>query len=109
MPEHARLQAANELEKLEKTDPLAAEYAIGLHYLEMLLSLPWNFSTQDNLDFNRAQSILSKHHFGLEHVKERVLEFLAAKTLRSQQKPEFLLWMMRKLPDNRLCYGFHCR
>jgi len=106
LPEHARLQAVNELEKLEKTDPLAAEYAIGLHYLEILLSLPWNFSTQDNLDFNRAQSILSKHHFGLEHVKERVLEFLAAKTLRSQQKARILIVDDEEIARNNMRYFF---
>ncbi|MCJ7604381.1 MAG: response regulator, partial [Desulfobulbaceae bacterium] len=106
LPEHARLQAANELEKLEKTDPLAAEYAIGLHYLEILLSLPWCFSTQDNLDFNRAQSFLSKHHFGLEHVKERVLEFLAAKTLRSQQKARILIVDDEEIARNNLRYFF---
>lgn len=106
LPEHARLQAANELEKLEKTDPLAAEYAIGLHYLEILLSLPWNFSTQDNLDFNRVQSLLSKHHFGLEHVKERVLEFLAAKTLRSQQKARILIVDDEEIARNNLRYFF---
>jgi ATP-dependent Lon protease len=106
LPEHARLQAANELEKLEKTDPLAAEYAIGLHYLEILLSLPWCFSTPDNLDFNRAQSFLSKHHFGLEHVKERVLEFLAAKTLRSQQKARILIVDDEEIARNNMRYFF---
>jgi len=106
MPEHARLQAENELEKLEKSDPLAAEYAIGLHYLEILLSLPWSFSTQDNLDFNRAQSILSKHHFGLEHVKDRVLEFLAAKTLRSQQKARILVVDDEEIARNNMRYFF---
>ncbi|MBU0910301.1 MAG: endopeptidase La [Proteobacteria bacterium] len=106
LPEHARQQAVNELEKLEKTDPLAAEYAIGQHYLEILLSLPWCFSTQDNLDFNRAQAILSKHHFGLEHVKERVLEFLAAKTLRSQQKARILIVDDEEIARNNMRYFF---
>jgi ATP-dependent Lon protease len=106
LPGHVRLQAANELEKLEKTDPLAAEYAIGLHYLEILLALPWCFSTQDNLDFKRAEAILSKHHFGLEHVKERVLEFLAAKTLRSQQKARILIVDDEEIARNNLRYFF---
>ncbi|RJX35374.1 MAG: endopeptidase La [Desulfurivibrio sp.] len=106
LPGHARQQAAKELERLEKSDPLAAEYAIGMHYLEMLLSLPWSFSTQDNLDFNRAQAILSKHHFGLEHVKERVLEFLAAKTLRSQQKARILIVDDEEIARNNMRYFF---
>ncbi|MBU4262300.1 MAG: endopeptidase La [Proteobacteria bacterium] len=106
LSEHARQQAVNELEKLEKTDPLAAEYAIGMHYLEILLSLPWCYSTQDNLDFSRAQAILSKHHFGLEHVKERVLEFLAAKTLRSQQKARILIVDDEEIARNNMRYFF---
>ena len=106
LPEHARLQAEKELDKLEKSDPLAAEYAIGLHYLEVLLSLPWSSATQDNLDFNRAQLILSQHHFGLEHVKERVLEFLAAKTLRKAQKPRLLVVDDEEVARNNLRYFF---
>ena len=106
LPEHARLQAEKELEKLEKSDPLAAEYAIGLHYLEILLSLPWSSATQDNLDFNRAQLLLGQHHFGLEHVKERVLEFLAAKTLRKAQKARLLVVDDEEVARNNLRYFF---
>ncbi len=106
LPEHARRQAAKELEKLEKTDPLAAEYGIGLHYLEVILSLPWNLSTQDNLDFDRAQSMLAKHHYGLVHVKERVLEFLAAKTLRNRQKARILVVDDEEIARNNMRFFF---
>ena len=91
LPQNVSSQIENELDRLEKTDPIAAEFSIGLNYIELLLSLPWFSSTTDNLDLSRAESILNKHHYGLDRVKERVLEFLAAKTLRSQEKARILI------------------
>ena len=91
LPQSVSSQIENELDRLEKTDPIAAEFSIGLNYIELLLSLPWFSSTTDNLDLSRAESILNQHHYGLDCVKERVLEFLAAKTLRSQEKARILI------------------
>ncbi len=85
LPEHATFAALKELDRLEKTDPSAAEYAIGLNYIEYLLALPWNTYTDDNLDLKRAQAILEREHYGLRHAKERVLEFLGVRTLRNKQ------------------------
>ncbi len=85
LPEHATFAAFKELDRLEKTDPSAAEYAIGLNYIEYLLALPWNTYTDDNLDLKRAQAILEREHYGLRHAKERVLEFLGVRTLRNKQ------------------------
>src|SRR4030066_2202950 len=68
-----------ELELLERTSPAAAEYAIGLAYIEYLSSLPWNKKTEDNLDIDRAEKILNAEHYGLYKIKERVLEHLAVK------------------------------
>lgn len=84
LPETAGGTALKELERLEKTDPSAAEYAIGLNYIDYLTALPWNRHTDDNLDLNRAEQILETEHHGLQHVKERVLEYLAVRTLRSE-------------------------
>ncbi|MCL5123814.1 MAG: endopeptidase La [Deltaproteobacteria bacterium] len=84
-PEHARAAAIKELERLEKTDPSVAEYAIGLNYIEYLLALPWNIYTDDNLDLKRAQAILEREHYGLGHAKQRALEFLGVRILRSKQ------------------------
>ena len=86
LPEAVLSVAFKELEKLEKTDPSAAEYSIGITYIDYLISLPWNRSTNDNLDIERAERILENSHYGLSHVKERVLEYLAARTLRSMRK-----------------------
>ncbi|MGE4560092.1 MAG: S16 family serine protease, partial [Desulfobulbus sp.] len=81
----------NELEKLEKTDPAVAEYSVGFNYIELVLALPWNKSTQCKLDVNRAQAVLNTRHYGLKQVKERILEFLAAKTLCSKAQQTILL------------------
>ncbi len=85
LPEHVESVAAKELDRLEKTDPSAAEYSIGLNYIDYLLALPWNRYTDDNLDLGRAQTILERQHYGLQHAKARVLEFLAVRTLRNQR------------------------
>ncbi len=85
LPEHVASVAFKELERLEKTDPSAAEYSIGLNYIEYLLALPWNTYTDDNLDLTRSKAILERQHYGLRHAKERVQEFLAVRTLRNKQ------------------------
>lgn len=91
LPPHAHDAATKELDRLEKTDPAVAEYSVGLNYVELLVSLPWNVSTAGHLDLARAQSILDSRHCGLEQVKQRILEFLAAKTLRQKAKQQILI------------------
>jgi ATP-dependent Lon protease len=83
LPEAVAPIAIKELERLEKTDPALAEYTIGINYLDYLISLPWNRFTEDNLDLKRAERILESQHYGLRHVKERILEYLAVRTLCS--------------------------
>lgn len=106
LPEYVSSQAMNELAKLEKTDPIAAEFSIGINYIELLLSLPWFAHTSDNLDLNRAETILNEYHYGLQHVKERVLEFLAAKTLKKQERARILLVDDEEVARNNLHYFF---
>lgn len=91
LPPYVAKQITSELDRLEKTDPIAAEFSISVNYIETLLTLPWFKETKDNLDLKRAESIMASHHFGLDLVKERVLEFLAAKTLKNQQKSRILI------------------
>lgn len=85
LPEHISVVASKELDRLESTDPSTAEYTIGLNYLDYLVSLPWNHFTEDNLDLARAERIMNAEHHGLGHVKERILEYLAVRTLCSIQ------------------------
>ncbi|MDR3556927.1 MAG: endopeptidase La [Syntrophobacteraceae bacterium] len=73
--------ASKELERLERMDPGMPEYTIGVNYLEFLLALPWQNLTDDCLDMARAENILELQHYALRHVKERILEFLAVKSL----------------------------
>ena len=73
--------ASKEIDRLERMDPGIPEYSIGVSYLEFLLSLPWQNLTEDSLDIAQAEKILELQHYGLQHVKERILEFLAVKTL----------------------------
>ncbi len=91
LPEHILPTAQKELDKLEKTDPSLPEYTIGLTYLDYLISLPWNRYTEDNLDISRAREILERRHHGLHNAKQRVLEFLAVRTLRSANKFRLLI------------------
>ncbi|MEJ5376401.1 MAG: endopeptidase La [bacterium] len=82
MPDAAREIALRELARLEKMHPDSTEYTIGITYLDYLLSMPWGVRTEDNLDMDRAQAILDQDHFGLSQAKERILEYLAVRTLR---------------------------
>ena len=83
LPFHAREAARRELERLTKTDPSVAEYGVGLAYLDFLLGLPWNVATPDRLDLPGAEAVLDARHHGLGQVKDRVLEYLASRSLRN--------------------------
>lgn len=71
-----------ELGKLQRMNPMAAEYSVQTNYLEVFVDLPWGEYTEDNFDLDRAQKILDNDHFGLEKVKERIIEHLAVLKLR---------------------------
>jgi ATP-dependent Lon protease len=75
-----------ELSKLERMNPTGVEYSIQANYLETLLDLPWNEYTKDNFDLKRAQKILDREHYGLEKVKERIIEQLAVLKLKNDMK-----------------------
>jgi len=88
MPEEADKQAKRELERLSRLPVTAAEYGVIRTYLDTLVSLPWADGTEDNLDIAHAREVLNKDHFGLEDVKDRILEFLAIRKLRLDRKDE---------------------
>lgn len=75
-----------ELAKLKRMNPMIGEYSIQLNYLQVMLDLPWSEKTKDNFDLKRAQKILNRDHFGLEEVKDRILEYLAVLKLKNNLK-----------------------
>ncbi|WP_295652870.1 endopeptidase La [uncultured Mucilaginibacter sp.] len=79
-----------ELEKASRTNPAAADYSVQINYLELLLDLPWNEFTKDNFDLKRGQKVLDKDHFGLDKVKQRIIEYLAVLKLKRDMKAPIL-------------------
>jgi ATP-dependent Lon protease len=88
MPEEAEKQARREVDRLSRLPTAAAEYGVIRTYLDWLVSLPWSQSTIDNLDIAHARKILDQDHYGLQDIKERILEFLAIRKLRLERKDE---------------------
>lgn len=91
MPGHAEKVAGRELDMLSRISPSAAEYTIGLTYIDYLVTLPWKNRTDDNLDLSRAETIMDERHHGLQKIKQRILEHLAVKVLMTNRKPRILL------------------
>jgi ATP-dependent Lon protease len=81
-----RATFSKEVDKLTRLNPATGEYSVQLNYLQTLLELPWNEYTKDNFDLKRAQRILDRDHFGLEKVKERIIEHLAVLKLKGDMK-----------------------
>jgi ATP-dependent Lon protease len=90
MPAEAKKVANQELERLQQMPPAAAEYAVTRHYLDWLVALPWEKETEDKIDLREAEKILNEQHFGLDKVKDRLLEFLAVIKRRKQIKGPIL-------------------
>jgi len=79
-----------ELDKLHRLNPAAAEYSVQVNYIQTLLDLPWGYCTSDNLDLTNARKVLDDDHFGLEEVKDRILEHLAVLKLKGDLKSPIL-------------------
>lgn len=93
MSKEAEEKATKELERLERMPPMAAETAVIRNYLDWIINLPWNKKTKDKLDIELAQKILEKDHYGLDKVKERVLEYLAVRKLVKRMKGPILCFV----------------
>ncbi len=96
LPEEVKKVLLKELEKIKYISTSSAEYTIGLNYINYVLELPWDIITQDNLDLKHAKEILDEDHYGLDDVKERILEFLAIRQLRSRKKVKILVVETKK-------------
>ena len=90
LPEEVSRVAMRELDRLQYIPPSAAEYTVSRNYIDWLANLPWNRTTEDKIDLTAAKAILDAHHFGLEKVKERLLEFLAVLKIRQEQRGPIL-------------------
>ncbi|MBN1565049.1 MAG: endopeptidase La [Anaerolineae bacterium] len=88
MPEEAEREARRELDRLARLPTAAAEYGVIRSYLDWMVSLPWNIATDDNLDIPHARTVLNEDHYGLEDIKDRILEYLAVRKLRQERAEE---------------------
>lgn len=88
MSDEAEKEAKRELERMRRMPIQAAEYSVIKTYLDLLVSLPWQKQTVDNLDIQHARAVLDEDHFGLEEIKDRILEFLAVRKLRTERRQE---------------------
>jgi ATP-dependent Lon protease len=93
LPDEVRTEAERELKRLEKLPAAAPDYHVIRTYLEYVLELPWQKSSEDKLDLNEARKILDEDHYGLEDVKERILEFLAVIKLKPNSKSPILCFV----------------
>jgi len=93
LPEDVRKAAERELGRLERLPTAAAEYGVIRTYLEWILTLPWEASTEDNLDLDNARAVLDRDHFDLEKVKERIVENLAVAKLRNEASGQILCFV----------------
>jgi len=93
MPQKVEEIAHKEINRLERMNPVSAEYTVSRTYLDYLIAMPWNKKTEDNLDLTRAQVVLNEDHYDLEKVKDRILEFLAVKKLKDPTKGPILCFV----------------
>ncbi len=90
MPDDVRKEAERELSRMEKMPTAAAEYSVARTYLDWLVSVPWNKSTEDHLDVDEAERILDEDHYGLQKPKERILEYLAVRKFKGDMRGPIL-------------------
>ncbi|MBE0567876.1 MAG: endopeptidase La [Krumholzibacteria bacterium] len=90
LPERVKAACEREYDRLTRMSPGASEYTVSKTYVDWLLDLPWNVSSEDILDLVRAEKILERDHFGLEDVKERIIEYLAVRKLKPDHRGPIL-------------------
>lgn len=93
LPKEVHEKVVKELDRLEKMPPMVAEAVVVRNYLDWILALPWNKQTKDRLDVNIAEKILDEDHYGLQKVKDRILEYLAIRQLANKMKGPILCFV----------------
>ena len=93
LPAEAKKEAERELERLSRMHPSSAEYTVASSYLDWITALPWNESTEDNLDIKKARRILDDDHFGRDKAKKRIIEYLAVRKLKPDSKGPILCFV----------------
>jgi ATP-dependent Lon protease len=93
LPGEAKKEAERELGRLSRMHPSSAEYTVASTYLDWITALPWNESTEDNLDIKKARKILDDDHFGLDKAKKRIIEYLAVRKLKPDSKGPILCFV----------------
>ena len=88
MPEDAEKVALKELDRLTKIPTQSPEYTVARTYLDWLTDLPWSISSEDSIDVKESKKILDEDHYGLEKVKERIIEYLAVRALKMKKEPD---------------------
>ncbi|MCP3958151.1 MAG: endopeptidase La [bacterium] len=93
MPKEAREKAEQELKRLEAMPPVSAEATVSRNYIDWLVSVPWKKKSRELRDLNRAEKILNSDHYGLEKIKERILEFLAVRQLTRKTQSSIICFV----------------
>ncbi len=93
MSEEARTEVSKNIDRLKKMHPDSAESTVVRNYLDWMLDIPWEISTKDSLNINKAQKTLDKDHYGLEKVKERILEYLSVRKLNPKSQGPILCFV----------------
>jgi ATP-dependent Lon protease len=93
MPEDVKTIAEKELKRLERMNPASPEYTVSRTYLDYLTGMPWQTATADNRDISQAETVLNEDHYNLKKVKERILEYLAVRTLKEKMKGPILCFV----------------
>ena len=106
MPEAVAKVAYKEIERMAKISSASSEYTIGFNYIDYLVTLPWKKLTNDNLDIQRAESILNEDHFGLEKIKDRILEHLSVRALKMSGHHKILVVDDEEITRRNLAHVF---
>jgi ATP-dependent Lon protease len=93
LPEEARKAAEKEYKRLTQMNPASPEYSVARNYLDWILDLPWSVSTEDTLDIARARGVLERDHYGLDKVKNRILEYLAVRKLKNDMRGPIMVFV----------------